>query len=136
LEPSTKRWCVKSGNSWNTFDKVTHLTLYYESLTDTCSYIFSNVSSLTLLTLEQQANDFLVQTQVIECLKRIVDLSNLQHLDISLCQKVIPSGELLEILKASSQLSSIMIDPNDLPLLYNNNELCKYLNKMMKKVNL
>jgi hypothetical protein len=65
----------------------------------------------------------------------IVNLSNLKHLDISMYQSGILSGELLIILIESIQLSSMTIDSNDLKLLFNNKELCKYLNKMIKKLN-
>jgi hypothetical protein len=57
-------------------------------------------------------------------------------LDISKYPKSILSGELLLILKESSQLSSLTIDPKDLTLLVSDKELCEYLNKMIKKLNI
>ncbi|CAF3399083.1 unnamed protein product, partial [Rotaria sp. Silwood2] len=66
----------------------------------------------------------------------LVNLSNLKHLDISMYQRIISTGELLEILKESSQLSSMKINPSDLALLFNDNQLCLYLNKMIKKLNI
>ncbi|CAF3433188.1 unnamed protein product [Rotaria sp. Silwood2] len=66
----------------------------------------------------------------------LVNLSNLKHLDISMYQRIISTGELLEILKESSQLSSMKINPSDLALLFNDNQLRLYLNKMIKKLNI
>ena len=63
----------------------------------------------------------------------ILNLSNLKHLDISAYQRLILSGELLLIFKQSLQLSSLTINPKDLTLLLSDNELCEYLNKMIKK---
>jgi len=59
----------------------------------------------------------------------IVNLFNLKHLDISTYQRLILSGELLLIFKQSS----LTINPKDLTLLVSDNELCEYLNKMIKK---
>ncbi|CAF3600018.1 unnamed protein product [Rotaria sp. Silwood1] len=57
----------------------------------------------------------------------------LQFQNISMCSKIILTGELLDTLKKSSQLSSIKINSNDLILIFNHNQLCSYLNKMIKQ---
>jgi len=64
----------------------------------------------------------------------IVNLSNVTNLKIlDTCQLVTPSI-FLEILKKAQQISSLSIDPDYLQELFNNNELCNYLNKMIKKL--
>jgi hypothetical protein len=64
----------------------------------------------------------------------IVNLSNVTNLKIlDTCQLVTPSI-FLQILKKAQQISSLSIDPDYLQELFNNNELCNYLNKMIKKL--
>jgi hypothetical protein len=128
IESAMKRITRGFVNNSNIFDNVTNLTLIRERITDKCLFRFPNVSSLKLLDSIQQPNELL--------LKMIVNLSNLKHLDISMYQKGILSGELLIILIESIQLSSMTIDSNDLKLLFNDKELCKYLNIRIKKLNL
>jgi hypothetical protein len=131
LEPSINTIYNESVDISNVFDNVTDLTLSHEEIKKNESqYIFTNIISLKLVTSKQELNVFLTQIQ------NIVNLSNLKHLDISTCQRVILSGELLEILKESPQLSSMTIKQNDLILLYHNNQLCQYINKMIKKLNI
>ncbi|CAF0713827.1 unnamed protein product [Adineta steineri] len=71
-----------------------------------------------------------------ESLKIIVNLSNLKHLDLILiCEQHI-SFLLLKILKQAPKLSSFKIICSKLMLLLDNDELCKYLNKIIKNLNL
>ncbi|CAF1364608.1 unnamed protein product [Rotaria sp. Silwood1] len=109
LEFYTKRLSNKLINTINTFDKVINLTLNDKQIKKKQSfYRFPNACSLTLTTLEEGIN-------------------------ISMCSKIILTGELLDTLKKSSQLSSIKINSNDLILIFNHNQLCSYLNKMIKQ---
>ncbi|CAF1295932.1 unnamed protein product [Rotaria magnacalcarata] len=81
-------------------------------------------------------NDTSEQPDFIECLKIIVNLSKLKHLDISKYQRIITSEKLLELLQESPQLSSMKIDLIDLTLLYDNEELCEYLTKIIRCLNI
>jgi hypothetical protein len=132
LEFNLRRSLEKLANVSNTFDKVTYLTLCREQIREQCVYHFPNVTSLKINISEQQV----MNSSIAKSLKIIINLSNLKHLDISTYQRLILSGELLLILKQSTQLSSLTIDPKDLTLLYSDKELCEYLNKMIKKLNI
>jgi hypothetical protein len=66
----------------------------------------------------------------IESLKRIVNLSNIKHLDIGTTCRIESSLILFKILKEAPQLSSMRIDPSALISLINDDELCKYFNKI------
>ena len=63
----------------------------------------------------------------------IVHLSNVKHLDISNDDNKEMSFVLLEILKETSNVSSINTVPNTFELLFSNDDLQKYLNKMIEK---
>jgi hypothetical protein len=130
------RYVKKVGNNVldnsTVFAKVTNLTLNYKQITKECSYRFSNVISLKLI----HSDENFKPIRNVEYLKNIIKLSNLKHFDISMCSQVILSGELLIILKQSPQLSSMTINPVDLTSIFNDDELCQYLNKMVKKLDL
>jgi len=66
----------------------------------------------------------------------IVNLSNLKHLDLTKTHEKHKSFLVWEILKEASQLSSMKISSSDLKSLFDNDESCKYLNKMIKKLSL
>ncbi|CAF1268262.1 unnamed protein product [Rotaria sordida] len=105
LEFNSRKSSNELVNVSNIFDKVTNLTLFHEQITDKCLYRFSNLISLKIVILEQEIIDYSIS----KYLKMIVNLSNLKHLAISQYQRLILSGELLIILKESSQLSSLTI---------------------------
>ncbi|CAF1270888.1 unnamed protein product [Rotaria sordida] len=131
LELNINRFSNKLINNSNIFDKVFYLTLDDKIITDKCQYHFSNIDSLRLFTSEMNQNPI-----DIYYLKMIVNLSNLKHLDMFMYKKIISSKELLEILKQTPKLSTITINPINLKLLFNDNELCKYFNKMIKKLHI
>jgi hypothetical protein len=79
-----------------------------EALAKTCQYKYSNVTSLAVFVPGYNDNCFLT-SENIQSLKRIVNLSNLKHLDISFCSDVDMTAFLLEISTGSPQLSSISI---------------------------
>jgi EAL domain-containing protein (putative c-di-GMP-specific phosphodiesterase class I) len=66
----------------------------------------------------------------------IVNLSDVKHLSMVTGCKFETSSVLLKILKESPQLSSISINPDVLISFFDDDELCKYLNKMIKKLDL
>jgi hypothetical protein len=110
--------------------------LYQEAITLKKSYHFPNVTSLTLeseLDLED-IDDHPLQIEHIHILKMIVNLSNLKHLTISLASEIKSSSVLLQLLKETSQLSSISIELQHLQSFFNDDELCKYLNQMITRL--
>jgi hypothetical protein len=68
-------------------------------------------------------------------LKRIVNLFNLKHFGLSGHFTEVSSVS-LEILKEAPQLSSLSIDLITLKSFLHDSELCKYLNQMIKRLNI
>jgi hypothetical protein len=124
LTSDANRYFNKLMNSSKTFNNVRKLILHQKSIREKCEYYFSNVESLTL--------KFLCEKDV-ELLKMIVNLKNLKHLNISSKCK---TDILLEILKQSPQLSSLTINPLMLLIAFNDDELCRYLNRMIKNLDI
>jgi hypothetical protein len=118
-------------NNVNTFVNVTDLTLADEILTENCQHYFSNVTSLTI---NHPNFRSLLTIERIEHLKKIINLFNLKHLCIVQIGNVEISSAFLEILKEAPQLSALSIDSTSLESLFQNDELCKYLNKMIKRL--
>ncbi|CAF1567497.1 unnamed protein product [Didymodactylos carnosus] len=134
LTPYTTRYYNRSINNTNIFDNVSNLILYQEAITLKGSYHFSNATSLTLenkLCFDDVDDQFL-KTEHIHFLKMIVKLSNLKHLTISSTCEIESLLVLLQLLRQTSQLSSITIQPYRLRSFFNDDELRKYLNKMIK----
>jgi hypothetical protein len=117
------------------FDNVRKLNLDQQLVEEKCQYHFSNVDSLTLFSSDKDKDHF-IKIKHIQILKRIVNLYNLKHLEISSRCKIETSSVLLQILKEAPQLSSISIDQNMLKSFLNDHELCKYLNQMIKTLSL
>jgi hypothetical protein len=70
----------------------------------------------------------LLKIEYIYSLKTIANLSHLRHLSISSNGIIIKSSTLILL-----QLSSINIELRRLQLFFDDDELCKYLNKKIKK---
>jgi hypothetical protein len=117
-------------NNINTFINVTDLTFYLEKLTGNCQYYFPHITTLTFHRCDNQAR---LTAEHIEYLKKIVNLSHLKHLHISKMTHR-ESLLILELLKESPQLSSITLDSSSLRSCCKNDDLCKYLNTMIKKL--
>jgi hypothetical protein len=133
LTPYTDRYSNELTNNTNTFDNVKDLIIVPDALTDKCQYYFSHVTSMTFGATSQRAYS-LLSIQHMEYLKMVVNLSNVKQLTISFDCKLESSLVLLEILKDAPQISSITIDSNTLISLLDDDELCKYLNRMIKQL--
>jgi hypothetical protein len=111
------------------FRKITNLKLcngWEKSISYHC---FSNIKSLIL---SYQIFDI----QQIESIKMNINLFNVSFLGIEENCRIESSSIILEIIKQIPNLSSMTIPREILILSFNNNELCKYLNKMIKKINI
>jgi hypothetical protein len=138
ITPHTNRYPNKSISNANTFDNVSHLILYQEAFTLKGLFYFPNVTSLSLgkiLYSKDTYVDFLT-IEHIYLLKMIVNLSNLKHLTISSTCKMESSSVLLQLIKETLQLSSIDIELQSLRSFFNNDELCKYLNKTITRLDI
>jgi hypothetical protein len=121
----------KLSNNSILYDNVKCLTIHENIITDQFSDHFLNVESLSLR--KSNPNQLTID---IDCLKMIVNLSNLNHLNISEYGEIFSPSLLLEILKQTPKLSLIKINPRNLKVLFDNDELCGYLNKMIKTIDL
>jgi hypothetical protein len=132
LEPDTTKYANKLMK--NSFINVTDLTLYLDALIYGSLYHFSNVISLTLAGQSHFPaiyNHFL-NPQHLKSLKTFVNLSNVKHLIFPPNFQLETTLVLLQILKQTIRLSSLTISSKMLQSLFNDNELCKYLNDMIK----
>lgn len=118
----------------NEFDNVTMLILSRKAIKDNSPYYFKNVKSL-ILRYEYDGGsiqDFYnLQTTQIKYLNKIVNLSNIKHLELtSACKTLLSPSSLLELLKELPYVSSLKCD--SLKSFYNNHELCECLNRKIK----
>ena len=136
LEPVTIKYANKLMK--NSFINVTDLTLYLDALIDGSLDHFSNVTSLTLTGQSHFPaiyNHFLFPLHV-ESLKTFVNLSNIKHLIFPANFQLQKTSVLLQMLKQTIRLSSLTISSKMLQSLFNDNELCKYLNNMIKTLDI
>ncbi|CAF1239828.1 unnamed protein product [Rotaria sp. Silwood1] len=102
------------------------------------NFEFKFICSLleNLIDSRRDSDDSYLYVEHVQFLKIIVNLINLKHLNISFKGKIDIISVLLEILKQSPQHSSLTIDSFILPILFNDDELCKYLNRIIKKLDI
>lgn len=137
LASRAKRYCDELVNNCNTFENVTGLVIDPDVITENCRFHFSHVTSLTLNRgLWGSTYNRLLDEEHIESLKMTVNLSNVKHLSISRIYEFKASSVLLEILKQTTQISSLAIDPYSLISLLDDDELCNYLTRMIKKLDI
>ncbi|CAF1275197.1 unnamed protein product [Adineta steineri] len=142
----------KHGYLWmknsNVFDNVKTLTLTPRLIAKNSKCYFRNVDSLILTRHSDENYDEdddddddddddkpdLKSTEI-KLLHTIVNLSNIKHLTIDEEFYLTPSL-LLDLLKELPNVSSIKIDEEQLKKIFKNIELCKYLNKNIKKLDI
>ncbi|CAF0927831.1 unnamed protein product [Adineta steineri] len=106
--------------------------LYINTLNENFhDYYFENVKSLEIYS-ENFSIDQQQKEKFFQSLPIIVNLSNLKHLSIIRINGIISSTDLLNILKQARKLSSLEIKTSVLMSLLINDELCQYLNEMIK----
>jgi len=116
-------------NKSDTFINVTNLRLSCEILKKKCEDYFSNVKYLQL-----DGDSKSLPMKEIECLRKIINPFHLKHLDLPWIRHI-NSSLVLKLLEQMPQLSVLSIWRDDLiNYLYNNSELCKCLNKMVKRL--
>ena len=130
-----KRYYNEFNNNVQTFANVSDLTLNFDIMNDTAKYYFSNVKSLRL-TYDRLHNCYGKEREQIEYLKRTVNLNSITHLEISSKSQWNSPSMMLQILKETVHLSSLKIDHVWLKELYTCPELCSYLRKMIKKLDI
>ena len=136
LTSDTSRYFEESLNNVSTFDQVRNLTLIPDLIAEKCQYHFPYVTSLTLGDPLPFTAMMSQDIKHIDYLKMIVNFWNIKHLVIGKSLWLDTPFVLLKILKESPQLSSLVIHPDVLISLFDNEELCRYLNKMIKKLDI
>ncbi|UJR24205.1 hypothetical protein I4U23_027171 [Adineta vaga] len=119
----------------DSFDNVTDLSIFSEMLPEKSQFYFPNVISLSIQqTIESWNGEYYKLTdENAKCLFKMINLSNIKHLLIE--NIFFESSSIFEdILKGIQQLSSLCIKPNILIKHFDDYELCKYLNKSIKKL--
>ncbi|UJR19486.1 hypothetical protein I4U23_022615 [Adineta vaga] len=120
-------------NDVDRFDKITDLVIDVDALEEEIyPYYFSHIKSLCL-TKSQETSRIIKRTQF-EFLKTIVNLSNVISLNIRSVNRSIKPSILLNILKESQHISSLTIDRIYLKYLFRDNQLCEYLTKTIRKL--
>ena len=133
LTSCTGRYRNELMNNIDTFVNVVNLSMNPEVLTEKCQYYFSHVTSLKFGDLSIYSSNCWALKHI-EYLKMVVNCSNIKHLTISKSYSLQETSVLLELMKKAPQLSSIAINPCLLLQLFNDDELCKYLNKTIEKL--
>ena len=129
----------KRMNTFNTFENVTDLSLPGTSILIVDRCYFSNVISLKFAPLYETSSltedeKYLAEQKLTQSLKKMINLFYLKHLEVASNTSMKISFILLEILKKAPYLSSFIIRSETLLSLFTNDELCQYLNKMIKKL--
>ena len=117
-------------NNIDTFINVTNLNFQPTELMATCQYHFPNVTSLAISRYDSATS---LTAEHVEYLKKIVNLSNLKHLRISVIAQT-ESSLILDLLKEASQLSAITIDSQSLRLCLKNDQICQYFSRMIRRL--
>ena len=115
-------------NNSDTFINVTNLRLYCEILKKKCEDYFSNVKYLQL-----DGDSKSLTMKEIECLRKIINPFHLKHLDLSRIRHI-NSSLVLKLFEQMPQLSVLSVWRDDLIRYFNDTELCKRLNKMVKRL--
>ncbi len=126
---------IYSNQSTKKFENISDLRIYTEPMKCKGSYYFPNVTSLTLERAHENFGDGFPTTNDVPFLKMIVNLSAVKHLRISSPGPINSSPIVLELLKETSQLSSIAFDAYHFYSFKNDDQLCQYFNKIIQNEN-
>lgn len=119
----------KNEDQINALTHITHVTACEEIPTETCEYYFPNLRILDIAYREHQP----YSKQQIENFNKRFNFSRLKHLNIwNYSRTEISIPLLVNILRASPQLSSMSIHWNSFTSLFMNNELCGHFNQLIR----
>lgn len=134
----TRRHWNASINNSMAFKNITDLRLFIEAIRDPFQYHFPNVKSLRLDNdYEYKIHDYPpLRNKHIHCLKSIVNIYNLTHLDILSKCRIESPLVFLHLLEEAPHISSLKIGKSTLFSLFKNDELCKYFNNVITKLDI
>ncbi|UJR12546.1 hypothetical protein I4U23_016722 [Adineta vaga] len=132
---NSHRYYNESFNYLNTFKNVKYLTLDPQVLTENNQNFFPNIESLSLGNPHYSASHWtMVKSSHLKYLQIMVHLSNIKHL-ILLNNFYFETADIFKkTLKSATQLSSLTINLSYLLIWFNSNELSKYFNKTIRKL--
>lgn len=117
------------------YHNVTQLNFSIKRWNRTMHHYFPNIKLLRLkLKFGYGLLPVTFDNQVLQLLEISVNLMNIQILDINHLVDIESTFILLQILKQTHNLSGIVLTPKCLISSLTNDELCKYLNKLIKKL--
>ncbi|UJR12615.1 hypothetical protein I4U23_016790 [Adineta vaga] len=124
-------------NHINIFDNVKDLTLHPRALTEKSQYYFSNIDSLSLgYPHLLHDEDVGMDQSHMPYLQTMVDLSNIKYLRLFSTLRFETNDVLKEILKLATKITSLEGTLADLIRWFNDDELCKYFNQSIQKLNI
>ncbi|CAF1608842.1 unnamed protein product [Didymodactylos carnosus] len=135
LPPNGNRYYNQSINHVKTFNNVKDLTVPHRTRMKNCQYYFSNIQSLSLGSPHESYRNYAVDNfSHLNYLQTIINLSNIKHLTVlyDFCFRT--TDIFKEIFKSATQLTSLTIKFSDLFVWFKDDELCKYLNKSIRKL--
>ncbi|CAF1424892.1 unnamed protein product [Adineta steineri] len=127
LKSSTQISSKQLINNRDIFKKVTHLNLHQRAFNNCADQYFSNIEFLTLA---YPAFDI----QDLESMRNIIDLPKLKFLGIEKGHTLDSPSIILEILKQAPNIRAIAIPTEVFLSFFDNNDLCFYLNRIIKKL--
>jgi hypothetical protein len=135
VTPNTRRYYNESINNRNTFANVTILQLSLDKKMNSSEYYFPNVKLLILNIVDVDEDDTYdsSKTKQMQCLKTMVNLCNLTHLEIRSSWQL---KSLIQLLKEAPYLSSMKINKYMLIRMFENHELCEYFNRITKRLDI
>jgi hypothetical protein len=125
-------------NNLNIFNNVTDLMVQTRAISDDFPYHFSNIKTLKLTNETNYGSDsvdFELTIEHIICLKKMINLSKIKHLNIWRGFRM-NSSVLLQLFKETPQLSILLIEKSMLISFLDNNELGEYLNQMINELDI
>ena len=127
--------CDVSINKSKLYDSIRQLNFTVKRMNQTMHHYFVNIKLLKLkLKFGYGLLPVLFDNQLLQLLKMCVDLTNVEHLEINHLVNIESPLILLQILKQTPNLSSIVMTPKCLMSSITNDELCEYFNKLIKKM--
>lgn len=138
LSESMDEYCYTSTGDTNTFDEITHLWIHPNALTEECQPHFRHIQSISIGPERILTDETGLLKEYLPYLKTIVDCScsYVENLRIISSCKIESSLVLLEILKQAPNISSLAMNADLLIPLLEDDGLCRYLKKMIKKLDL
>ncbi|UJR18858.1 hypothetical protein I4U23_021986 [Adineta vaga] len=135
--PNSHRYYNESINHQKTFDNVKYLRLEFQVLTNRVQYYFPNVDSLSIVThASSLSGDIEMNYSHLKSLKTIVNLSNIKCLIVNDDVRCEAKYAIKELFKSATQLTTLNTNLSNIISWFDDDELCKYLKKTIKKLDI